>query len=335
MQARLFSYLDTQLTRLGGPNFAQLPINRPHCPVNDLLRDGMHQTAVHDGVSPYLPNGIDKAPRVASEDEGAYVQTPRVIEGPAVRGAPASFDDHFSQATLFYRSLTPIEQTHLIEALTFELGKVLEQEIKERELAVLANVDAELCARVADGLGLPAPDGAPATNVTVSPALSQVVDVPGPITGRKIGVIADAGADLAGIARLRRAVARLGAEILVIAPVGGALSNGTETENVQRTLLTARSVEFDALVVADGVSPSNDIKLVVLFQEAFRHCKVLGSWGTGTTVLEGVGIDLDSPGVLAGTSVAKKFTDELVAAVGLHRAWARADQVMASAVPPA
>ncbi len=180
MQARLFSYLDTQLTRLGGPNFTQLPINRPHCPVNDMLRDGMHQTAVHEGVAAYLPNGIDPGLRVATEDEGAYVQTAQPVEGGVVRSAPASFDDHFSQATLFYRSLTPIEQLHVVEAFTFELGKVNEPEIRARELAVLANVDADLCALIAAGLGLAAPEGSPAADVATSPALSQIVDVPGP-----------------------------------------------------------------------------------------------------------------------------------------------------------
>ncbi len=147
MQARLFSYLDTQITRLGGPNFAQLPINRPHCPVNDMLRDGMHQTAIHTGLAPYRPNSIDDGgPLPALADEGGYVQTPRVIEGTAVRANPTSFEDHFSQATLFYRSLSPLEQRHIVEAFTFELGKCYEQVIRERELAVLANVDADLCA---------------------------------------------------------------------------------------------------------------------------------------------------------------------------------------------
>ena len=152
MQARLFSYLDTQLTRLGGPNFTQLPINRPHCPVNDMLRDGMHQSAIHTGVAAYHPNSIDgDEPHPADAKHGGYVQTPRRIEGTAVRAQPASFDDHFSQATMFYRSLSPIEQAHVVEAFTFELGKVYEQAIKERELLVLANVDADLCEQVAAG----------------------------------------------------------------------------------------------------------------------------------------------------------------------------------------
>jgi catalase len=335
MQARLFSYLDTQLTRLGGPNFAQLPINRAHCPVNDMLRDGMHQTAIHDGISPYLPNGIDGTPSVAAEEEGAYVQVPRAVEGEVVRDAPVSFDDHFSQATLFFRSLTLVEQVHMVEAFTFELGKVFEQEIRERELAVLADVDADLCAQVAAGLGLPSPKGSPARSVAVSPALSQIVEEPGPIAGRKVGVIADAGADLTGIAKLRRALAKLGAAVLVIAPVGGTLTNGTEELVVDRTLLTTRSIEFDALLVAGETEPTNDIKLVILLQEAYRHCKALGAWGTGSAVLEDAGIPLDSDGMVIGKTVAKAFIDELVASVGLHRAWGRAEAIMASAAPPA
>ena len=125
-----------------------------------MLRDGMHQTAIHTGVAAYHPNSVDgDEPKLADEKHGGYVQTPRVIEGTAVRAQPASFDDHFSQASMFYRSLSPIEQTHVVEAFTFELGKVYEQAIKERELQVLANVDTDLCAQVAAGLGLPAQVG--------------------------------------------------------------------------------------------------------------------------------------------------------------------------------
>jgi catalase len=336
MQARLFSYLDTQLTRLGGPNFAQVPVNRPHAPVNDMLRDGMHQTAIHTGLAPYRPNSIDGGePLVASADEGGYVQVARPIEGTAVRSSPASFDDHFSHPAMFYRSLSPLEQAHLVEAFTFELGKCYEQAIKERELQVLADVDADLCAQVAAGLGLPAPEGRPVGDVPLSPALSQLVTEPGPIAGRKIGIIADAGADLAGIGKLRKAAAKLGASVLVIAPAGGELTRGAHKETVDRTLLTARSVEFDALVVAGGTSAVSDIKLVLLLQEAFRHCKAIAAWGDATAVLEAAGIATDSLGVITGNSVVKAFTDKLVAALGLHRAWDRAMDVMASAVPPA
>jgi catalase len=336
MQARLFSYLDTQLTRLGGPNFTQLPINAPRCPVNDMLRDGMHQTAIHPGIAPYRPNSLDGGqPLVATEADGGYVQTPRPVDGPVTRSAPVSFSDHFSQATMFYRSLSPLEQTHIVEAITFELGKVYEQAIKERELAVLANVDADLCALVAAGLGLPIPTGAPAADVVVSPALSQLIATPGPIAGRTIGVIADNGSDFAGIRKLTDAAARAGAKVLVIAAVGGVLKRGRTSVTVDRTLLTTRSVEFDAVLIAGGTTPSSDIKLVLLLQEAYRHCKTLGAWGEASGNLEDVGIAINEPGVVVGDAVDRSFTSNLIAAIGLHRAWDRANLVMASSVPPA
>jgi catalase len=336
MQARLFSYLDTQITRLGGPNFAQLPINRPHCPVNDMLRDGMHQSAIHTGVAAYHPNSIDgDEPLLADYAHGGYVQTPRAIKGTAVRAQPVSFDDHFSQATMFYRSLSLIEQTHVVEAFTFELGKVYEQVIKERELQVLANVDTDLCEQVAAGLGLPAPKGKPAVDVPISPALVQHLVEPGPIDGRKIGIIADAGSDLVGIADLIKAAAGLGVTALVIAPTGGVLKAGRRKITVDRTLATARSIEFDALVVAGGTTPTPDIKLVVMLQEAFRHCKALAAWGDGAKVLKGARISVRDPGVQVSESVDKAFTAQLAAALGLHRVWDRAPKVMASAVPPA
>jgi catalase len=335
MQARLFSYVDTQLTRLGGPNFTQLPINRPHCPVNDMLRDGMHQTAIHTGVAPYHPNSIDgNEPQPADEKHGGYVQTPRAIEGSAVRAQPASFDDHFSQATMFYRSLSALEQAHVVEAFTFELGKVYEQEIKERELLVLANVDAALCEQVAAGLGLPAPKGTPAEDVVVSPALVQMVAEPGRIDGRKVGIIADSGSDLAGIAKLVKATAALNVSALVIAPAGGTLKSGRRSVTVDRTFATARSIEFDALVVAGGTTAA-DIKLVVLLQEAFRHCKSIAAWGDGAAVLKAARIPAKGPGLSLADDVDKDFTAGLAAALGVHRAWDRAPKVMASAVPPA
>lgn len=334
MQARLFSYLDTQLTRLGGPNFSQLPINRPHCPVNDMLRDGMHQTAIHTGLAPYKPNSIDGGePETAEANQGGYVQTPRMVEGPTVRDQPASYDDHFSQAAMFYRSLSRVEQIHIIEAFTFELGKCYEQAIKERELEVLANVDTELCEQVAAGLGLAAPEGNPPKDVTLSPALSQIYAEPGPVDGRKVAIIADAGSDLAGVKTLIEAVLAEGAVPMLTSPVGGVLKSGRRSEIVERTFLTARSIEFDAVVVAAGTT-GGDIKLNILLQEAFRHCKSIGAWGDGLSVLELAGIGSDDAGVLVADDVDTSFTAALTAALGLHRVWDRAIDVMASAVPP-
>jgi catalase len=338
MQARLFSYLDTQITRLGGPNFTQLPINRAHCPVNDMLRDGMHQTAIHTGLAPYLSNSVDDGqPFVATEADGGYVQVPRPIEGTAVRAAPVSFDDHYSQATMFYRSMTALEQDHIIEAFTFELGKVYEQTIKERELAVLANVDTDLCSQVAAGLGLPAPKGSPIEKVSRSAALSQIVTKPGPVTGRKIGILADAGSDLAGVNKLITTLDKVGVTALVVGPHGGVLKHGRSSVTADRTLLTTRSIEFDAIVVAGGIAPeiAKDVKFVLLLQEAYRHCKVLATWGDGAKALKAAGITPRNPGVSQAPSVSVAFTKALVAALGLHRAWKRANLVTSSAIPPA
>jgi catalase len=329
MQARLFSYLDTQLTRLGGPNFTQLPVNCPHAAVNDNLRDGMHQSAIHQGQAPYLPNSIDGGqPAPATEAEGAYVHLPREVTGPKIRANPASFDDHFSQATLFWTSMSDVEKVHIVEAFTFELGKCYEQPIRERMLGVLAQVDAELCAAVAAGLGLPAPSGSPASDVTPSPALSQIPAGPGPVTGRIVGVVAAPGADLGGIGKLRRAVEAKGAVLRVVAPIGGILKKGRAQQTVERTFLTTRSIEYDAVVIAGGIADLKDIKLTVLLQEMFRHCKVIGAWGDGEQVLTTAGIDTGAPGILLGDEVAKPFVTELLDNLGLHRAWERAETVM-------
>ncbi|MBB5851329.1 catalase [Amycolatopsis umgeniensis] len=329
MQARLFSYLDTQLTRLGGPNFTQLPINCPHAAVNDNLRDGMHQTLVHHGQAPYLPNSVDDAlPTPATESEGAYVHRPIEVTGPKIRANPVSFDDHFSQATLFWKSLSGIEKVHVIEAFTFELGKCFAQTIQERVLGSLARVDAELCAAVAGGLGLPAPEGTADADVTPSPALSQIPAKPGPIAGRVIGVVATSGADLGGIGKLRRTVEAKGAILRVLAPAGGTLKRGRGRQPVARTFLTARSIEFDAVVVADGTAGLHDIKLTVLLQELFRHCKVIGAWGDGARVLTDAGIDVEAPGLVLADEIAKPFSTELIDAIGWHRVWERAEQVM-------
>jgi catalase len=334
MAARMFSYLDTQLSRLGGPNFPQLPINRPHAPVNDNLRDGMHQTAVHQGVTPYLPNGLDDCrPLPADDDGGGYVTLPTAVNGEKVRAKPVSFEDHFSQATMFWASMSPVEKTHIVEAYAFELGKCYEQSVKERMLVNLAKIDADLCAQVAAGLGLPAPEGQPAVDVMPSAALSQMVTTPGPIAGRVVGVVTGPAADLAGVATLRRSLEAKGAVLRVIAPVGGVLGSGANRVPVERTLLSTRSIEYDAVVVAGGVPDLQDVRLTVLLQETFRHCKTLGAWGDGESVLTAAGIDTAAPGVLRSEQADASFADELVASVGMHRVWERAALVTASAVP--
>ncbi|MFD8837631.1 catalase [Streptomyces griseofuscus] len=343
LAGRLFSYLDTQITRLGGPNFPQIPINRPHAPVNDMLRDGLHQTAVHRGVAPYRPNSLDGGcPFTAGADMGGYVEAPvRVPEATKVREAPESFADHFSQPRRFWLSMSPVEREHIIGAYTFELGKCYEQAIRERALQVLANVDPELCAGVAAGLGLAAPEPTePLADVAPSPALSQVGHT-WPTDGRIIGIITGEDGDLDGVAAARQAVLDGGMVPLVIAPKGGKLGSGGGALTVQRTYATARSVEFDALLVAGvpgvgedaygardakaglpSVSPTADPRVGLLLAEAYRHGKALGATKGGRESLEAAGIPLDAPGVIVDDD-ATTVLRQLVQSLGTHRVWER------------
>lgn len=350
LQARLFSYIDTQITRLGGPNFAQIPVNRPHAPVNDMFRDGFHQDAVHEGVAPYKPNSLDGGcpfhAAIAGDPnagdalvDAAFIDVPEELGTVRkVRENPQSFEDHYSQVTLFFRSLSPVEQQHVIQAYTFELGKCYEQAIRERQLQHLANIDGSLAAEVARGLGLPDPEPTvpPAEDVVPSPALSQV-GKEWPLDGRIIGIVTDDTSDAEVVRGLREAIDAKGLVPLVIAPTGAPLPDGSP---VQRTYLTARSVEFDALVFATGSAqvdagthPNEDAKiadpagagtvdprLTLLAAEAYRHAKAL-VFADLTPVLEGAGVDREAPGVFVGDPATK--LQDLFTAMTTHRVWQR------------
>ncbi|MFF5229490.1 catalase [Dactylosporangium sp. NPDC000521] len=337
LQARLFSYLDTQITRLAGPNFPQIPINRPHAPVNDMLRDGFHQHAVHAGVAPYRPNSLDGGnPFVAGDAEHAFYDTPvTVTQAPKIRANPASFDDHFSQVRLFWTSMSPVEQEHIIRAYTFELGKCYEQAIKERQLLALANIDPVLCAEVATGLGLPVPEPTvPLAEVAPSPALSQV-GREWPTDGRTVGIVVDPAGDVADVRAIREAVFAAGMVPLLIAPHGGTVGGLP----VQRTFATGRSVEFDALLLAGAPVPAPDAipardakagaagtttvdpRVVLMVEECWRHAKAIGAWGAGTGVLAAAGV-AGTPGVVSGDAADEVFTG-VRQLMGAHRVWER------------
>ena len=337
LQTRLFSYVDTQLTRLGGPNFAQIPVNRPHVPVNDMHRDGFHQHAVHAGVAPYKPNSLDGGnPFVAGPDDGAYVDVPvRVAEDTKQRANPASFDDHYSQARLFWLSMSPVEKEHIVRAYTFELGKCYEQAIKERQLQCLANIDPTLCSEVATGLGLPAPGPTvPLPDVTVAPSVSQVQGE-WPPDGRMIGIVVDPDGDLTGVGALRQTIDAAGMVPFIIAPHGGTVDGLP----VQRTFATGRSVEVDVLLLAGSPAPAPDAlvnrdakagaapsatvdpRVLLMVDECWRHAKVIGAWGEGSTAVQASGV-AGSAGVVLGDDPASVFT-EVQGLMAGHRVWDR------------
>ncbi|MFC8452349.1 catalase [Kitasatospora sp. NPDC057223] len=340
LAGRLFSYLDTQITRLGGPNFAQIPINRTHAPVNDMLRDGFHQDAVHSGVAPYKPNSLDGGcPFFAGAGDHAFIEHPTPVAASAkVREAPASFADHYSQPRLFWLSLTPVEREHVIAAYTFELSKCFEQAIKERTLQVLANIDTYLCAQVAQGLGLPAPQRSEQlADPQPSPALSQLGHT-WPTTGRVIGIVADPSSDLDAVRQVRDAARRAGLLPLLIAPTGVPLADDLP---VQRTFAATRSVEYDALVIAGPLLPAADehgardaksgvagpasqvdSRVALLTNEAYRHAKPIAALPGTEAVLTAAGADPAAPGVIAAEDTDAVIT-ELTGLLASHRVWER------------
>lgn len=340
LQARLFSYIDTQITRLGGPNFAQIPINRPHAPVNDMLRDGFHQSADHVGVAPYRPNTLDgDQPHPAVDDDdnnnnddnnsdgdgvaAALIDVPEQLPGAQkLRQSPQSFADHFSQVTMFYRSMTAVEREHIIAAYTFELGKCYDESIRQRQLERLARIDADLAQGVADGLGLEVPEPAepPAQDVTVSPALSQAQGS-WPLDGRIVGIVIDDSSEVETVQSLRRAVADQNMVPLLVAPTGAPLSDGT---SVQRTYQTARSVEFDAIIFLAQQAPR---VLHTMADEAYRHAKAL-LVGPGSEIAEL--LPQDAAGVLGGQGSALEdatvddgIVGEFFELMRGHRVWER------------
>jgi catalase len=348
LHARLFSYLDTQLTRLGGPNFSQIPINRPVAEVNDNHRDGFHQQAVHRGRTPYLPNAVGGGcPFLTDPADGGYEHIPRPVEGAKTRERGP--DDEYAQATLFWNSMSEVEQDHIVDAYTFELGKVDVPAVVERMVTRLAFVDAGLAERVATGLGLPDPtldlpepadadgdhvhdgDGDAdlldaAGGLSASSALSMVTENVYPIDGRVIQILATDGCDLNGIRTLQTAVLDAGATPHVIATHKGAIAGqGRRADEltVDRSFHTASSAEGDAIVVAHGMNAWADPAVLTFVQSAYRHCKPVAAWGDGVELLATAGVATDAPGVVTSEKSNKRFASAVIASLGVHRHWER------------
>jgi catalase len=353
MQARLFSYLDTQLLRLGGPNFSQIPINRPVTEVNDNFRDGFHQHAVHHGRTPYLPNSVGGGcPFLAAAEDGGYIHVPRMAEGPKIRDRGP--DDLYAQARLFWNSMSEIEQDHIVDAYTFELGKVEVPGVVERMVSRLALVDAGLAQRVCFGLGLPGPlapeeVGAPGADpdddrrpdsgeesviipdatggLDASPALAMVTDNVYPVDGRVVHILANDGCDLAGVRAVQTAVLAAGAVPQVVATHKGTIRGARRNDElvVDRSFHTASSAEADAVVVAGGTGLHANPAVLTYVQSAFRHFKPLAAWGDGAELLAGAGIAADAPGVLTVEKANRTFAKDVLASLAAHRHWQRAD----------
>ncbi len=335
MQGRLFSYLDTQLKRLGGPNFHQIPINAPKCPFANLQRDGHMQMLVPKGRVNYEPNSLDPSGPREAPDRG-FASFPAEEAGGKLRIRPESFADHYSQARLFFQSQTQPEQDHIVAALIFELSKVETPAIRERVVSHLLNIDGDLAARVSAGLGLEGVGAAAAAiqaaDLEPSPALSMLKKAKPTLEGRTIGLLIGDGADAGLIAALRKAIQGAGAKAKIVSEkIGGvALSDGNALP-VDFRIDGGPSCLFDAVAVV--ASDEGAARLAAIgaardfVSDAYGHLKAIAATPNLTDLFAKAGLkeaDLDD----ACVSLAKKAdVDTFIAKASAGKFWQREPKV--------
>lgn len=353
LQGRLFSYTDTQLSRLGGPNFHELPINRAVCPMHNFQRDGMHRQSIGVGPVAYEPNTLASGAEMRvdgqSGDEG-FVSHAEALAPPKLRARSPSFNDHFSQAKMFWISQTAPEQDHLVAAFQFELSKLMTPVIRRRMIDNLAHVDPSLAERVAAPLGVGPPDAARATRqpgfrdppakvlVVASPALSMSVTADAGIATRQVAILVVDGVDAEAVESMRQALAKAGAGCKIVAPALGAVKTaGGGTLDVDCTFFNTPSVVFDAVYLpplgAGESALTSNTAAREFVGEAFLHCKTIGAATSASGLLAFSGIapvkkagsSEPMPGILLAGSAAQRprFAEAFIAAMARHRHWDR------------
>jgi catalase len=321
LQGRLFSYTDTQLIRLGGPNFHEIPINRPLAPVHNNQRDAHMRQTINRGRVSYQPNAIGGGcPMQSKESTGGFVSYAEHIDAPKVRERSERFFDHFSQAALFWNSQSDPEKEHIVQALRFELGKVEVTDIRKRMVGMLAHVDKTLASRVAQGLGISVPgklhtplnmsvpaDGnvkqfqpKPAnTSIVNSPALSMANTVKDSIKTRKVAVLTADGFDDSALSNMKQALTAAGGQAKVVAPRLGFLTSAKGAEvKIDFSLLTASSVMFDAVYIPGGEKSVEALKseaaALHFVKEAYKHCKTIAASGAGIELVRAPYVGADT-----------------------------------------
>ncbi len=347
LQGRLFSYTDTQLSRLGGPNFHEIPINRPIAPVHNNQRDGhMRQTIVKGRVS-YEPNSLGGGcPMQRPWEQGGFTSYPQPMEGVKARVRSAKFADHFSQAGLFWRSQASWEQDHIVAAFCFELGKVEVAEIRERMVSTLTQVDVALAQRVAHGLGMAVPppprgvEDVPRTDEPeMDPALSMANARTDTVVGRKIAVLIADLVDGAAIDAVRKELEAEGAVVKLIAPrLGEIKTSGGKTIKADHSLPTVGSVLFDAVFVPGGERSvetlCGDANAVLFVKEAYKHGKALAASDDGLQLITQAAHSAGTPDgqfqgagivIMSGPKLNAANIKSFVEAIGKHRFAERPD----------
>jgi catalase len=336
LAGRIHSYVDTQISRLGGPNFHEIPINAPVAQVHNNQRDGMHRQTINRGRVAYEPNSLGGGCPFQAGARG-FTSFPEPVAEDKVRGKPEKFADHYTQAALFYESQSPVEQAHIIRAYRFELTKVQVPAIRERVVSQLVNVNVELARAVADGLGIEVPAAQPPVvprnnrpEVKRSPPLSLLARPgDGSIRTRRIAILVADGVDAAELRALHAALLAEGAVPRYVGPkLGSVESRDGEGIDVEVTLEATPSVLYDAVVLPDGDDAVAALEKIgqapEFLKDQYRHCKTILALGRGRRLLEKAGIPSQLPGgqqdpgiVLsdAAAGAVKKF----VAALARHR----------------
>lgn len=359
LQGRLFSYTDTQLSRLGSPNFHEIPINRTIAPMHNNQRDGHMRQEINVGRVSYHPNTLGGGcPYQAKIAEGGFSSFNERIDAQKVRERSESFSDHFSQAKLFFGSQTPTEQDHIINALRFELGKVEVPAIRERMLGLLSQVDTTLAEKVAFGLGIPVPKspekpmnhgvGADAdpkkhepkdvtSSIQASDALSMILNKTNSptIESRKVAFLCSDGVDADSINNLKATLEKEGAQAKIIGTNATSIkaSDGSEIK-VDHSILTCSSVLFDAIFIPSGKESVDKLlledKIPDFLNDAYKHCKVIGAEKEGMKLLEEINAfrklsseDIREYGIITNSGNAKNFSGNFIEAMGKHRIWIR------------
>lgn len=305
LQGRLFSYLDTQISRLGGPNFQQLPINRPLTKVNNNQRDGMHRMTIDEGQTSYYPNALNRGePHAARDGESRFEHCQERVEGCVIRERSESFRDHYTQPALFWNSMSAWERAHIIEAFRFELGKCKNKNTRQRLVDMLGSVDAELAQKVAGGLGATPPANAANPTAFASPALSMANTPNSPKT-RKVAVLVGDGFDKAQFDAVTAALTAAGACFDVVSCKLGqiAAQDGGAVECSQ-TCATTACVFYDAVYIPGGahaetLKDSADVQGFLC--DAFNHYKTIGLSGEAAALPGLLQADKKAePGVVCG-----------------------------------
>jgi catalase len=357
LQGRLFSYTDTQLSRLGSPNFHEIPINRSVAPVHNNQRDGHMRQEINVGRVSYHPNSLGGGcPYQAKISEGGFASFNERIDAHKIRERSESFADHFGQAKLFFNSQTPTEKSHIVKALRFELGKVKTTAIRVRMLGLLSQIDTELAEKVALGLGATVPPiletplnhGVSPENeiegnhepriveqsLALSDALSMINNPTNSptIASRKVAIVCTDGVSEASVLNLKKALKKEDAKGFIIAPhLGTILTNTDGAIPVDFSLLTASSVLFDALYFPDGLdinSLAESAEVADFLNEAYNHCKVIGADGQAASIISSAPfaskLTNDDEGIIITSEAASEaFAQDFITAMTKHRIWDR------------